>query len=461
MKIVIDNLREFEKIVGRDWVITERKSMEPYLKDETPEPMRPQASDDLILVKPSSTQEVSNILKLANAKRVPVFPVGGRTGLVGGSVPTEPGIILSLERMNKIQTDRDNLMAISEAGATLGDLVKAAEAADLFFPPHPGDEGAQIGGLIATNAGGVRAVKYGVMRNYVKGVEAVLPTGAIVNFGGRLLKNNTGYDLMQLVMGSEGTLCVITKAVIKLYPKSLFAATLVAPFESRLDAIASVQAILKSGAMPLAIEYIEVGELNQAAEHLGETWPVQEGKAQLITILMEPNENEMLSGCERISNVCEQNSSGEVMLAETKEEQEKILRIRSNIYTTLKPQIVDILDVTVPPSRLGDLMNLVDGIAQRYSIYLPVYGHAGDGNLHVHIMKQEGRELPIKEIKREIYKASIDLGGVITGEHGVGKIRSGELDLVLSKTHLALLKGVKRLFDPNNILNPGKVLPPN
>jgi len=461
MKIVIDNLREFEKIVGRDWVITERKSMEPYLKDETPEPMRPQASDDLILVKPSSTQEVSNILKLANAKRVPVFPVGGRTGLVGGSVPTEPGIILSLERMNKIQTDRDNLMAISEAGATLGDLVKAAEAADLFFPPHPGDEGAQIGGLIATNAGGVRAVKYGVMRNYVKGVEAVLPTGAIVNFGGRLLKNNTGYDLMQLVMGSEGTLCVITKAVIKLYPKSLFAATLVAPFESRLDAIASVQAILKSGAMPLAIEYIEVGELNQAAEHLGETWPVQEGKAQLITILMEPNENEMLSGCERISNVCEQNSSGEVMLAETKEEQEKILRIRSNIYTTLKPQIVDILDVTVPPSRLGDLMNLVDGIAQRYSIYLPVYGHAGDGNLHVHIMKQEGRELPIKEIKREIYKASIDLGGVITGEHGVGKIRSGELDLVLSKTHLALLKGIKRLFDPNNILNPGKVLPPN
>jgi len=461
MKIVIDNLREFEKIVGRDWVITERKSMEPYLKDETPEPMRPQASDDLILVKPSSTQEVSNILKLANAKRVPVFPVGGRTGLVGGSVPTEPGIILSLERMNKIQTDRDNLMAISEAGATLGDLVKAAEAADLFFPPHPGDEGAQIGGLIATNAGGVRAVKYGVMRNYVKGVEAVLPTGAIVNFGGRLLKNNTGYDLMQLVMGSEGTLCVITKAVIKLYPKSLFAATLVAPFESRLDAIASVQAILKSGAMPLAIEYIEVGELNQAAEHLGETWPVQEGKAQLITILMEPNENEMLSGCERISNVCEQNSSGEVMLAETKEEQEKILRIRSNIYTTLKPQIVDILDVTVPPSRLGDLMNLVDEIAQRYSIYLPVYGHAGDGNLHVHIMKQEGRELPVKEIKREIYKASIDLGGVITGEHGVGKIRSGELDLVLSKTHLALLKGVKRLFDPNNILNPGKVLPPN
>ncbi len=461
MKIVIDNLREFEKIVGRDWVITERKSMEPYLKDETPEPMRPQASDDLILVKPSSTQEVSNILKLANAKRVPVFPVGGRTGLVGGSVPTEPGIILSLERMNKIQTDRDNLMAISEAGATLGDLVKAAEAADLFFPPHPGDEGAQIGGLIATNAGGVRAVKYGVMRNYVKGVEAVLPTGAIVNFGGRLLKNNTGYDLMQLVMGSEGTLCVITKAVIKLYPKSLFAATLVAPFESRLDAIASVQAILKSGAMPLAIEYIEVGELNQAAEHLGETWPVQEGKAQLITILMEPNENEMLSGCERISNVCEQNSSGEVMLAETKEEQEKILRIRSNIYTTLKPQIVDILDVTVPPSRLGDLMNLVDGIAQRYSIYLPVYGHAGDGNLHVHIMKQEGRELPVKEIKREIYKASIDLGGVITGEHGVGKIRSGELDLVLSKTHLALLKGIKRLFDPNNILNPGKVLPPN
>ncbi|RJS87798.1 FAD-binding oxidoreductase [Candidatus Bathyarchaeota archaeon] len=182
---MIENLKD---IVGEEWVVTKREYMESYLRDETPDALRPSAADDLILVKPSSTDEVSQILKAANDMRIPVFPVGGRTGLVGGCVPTERGIILSLERMNKIEVDRENLMAVAEAGATLGDLIKAADDADLFFPLHPGDEGAQIGGLISTNAGGVRAVKYGVMRNYVKGVEVVLPTGEILNLGGMLLK---------------------------------------------------------------------------------------------------------------------------------------------------------------------------------------------------------------------------------------------------------------------------------
>ena len=453
-------LKKLEETVGKDWVVTEREFMENYLQDETPESVRPSAANDLILVKPSSTEEVSQILKLANQEKIPVFPVGGRTGLVGASVPTEPGIILSLERMKKIEIDRQNLMAIVEAGATLGELIEASEAAGLFFPLHPGDEGAQIGGLIATNAGGVRAVKYGVVRNYVKGIEAVLPTGEVLNLGGRLIKNNAGYDLMHLIIGSEGTLCVVTKAVIKLYARSKFSATLIVPFQRRFDAIKSVQAILQSGVVPLAIEYVELKEINQAAEHLNEEWPVQEGKAQLMLILTAISEDELLSACEKISEVCEKNGSGETVIAETKEEQDKILRVRSNIYTTLKPQMIDILDVTVPPSRLGDLMNAVDEIARKHETHLPVYGHAGDGNLHIHIMKEEDKPPDYaSKVKREIYDAGIRLGGVMTGEHGIGKIRVDEFALTIGEKELSLMKGIKKLFDPNNILNPGKVIP--
>jgi len=455
-----DIIKKLEEIVGQEWVITEREYMESYLRDETPDVLRPSAAEDLILVKPSSTKEVSQILKAANQMRVPVFPVGGRTGLVGGCVPTDPGVILSLERMNRIEVDKENLMAIAEAGATLADLIKAADEADLFFPLHPGDEGAQIGGLVSTNAGGVRAVKYGVMRNYVKGVEAVLPTGEILNLGGLLIKNNTGYDLMHLIIGSEGTLCVITKVIIKLYPKSGYSVTLVLPFDSRTDAIRTVPKILQSGVTPLAIEYVGIKELNKAAEHLSEEWPIQTANAQLIIILSGSSEDEVYSDCEKISEIAEENNAGEAVIAETREEQERILRIRSNIYTALKPNMVDILDITVPMSRLGDLMNEIDRIAEKYGAYLPVYGHAGDGNLHIHVMKVDG-EVPgyVEEIENEIYSISLRLGGVITGEHGVGKIRIGKLRKALTEKEISLMKGIKRIFDPNNILNPGKVLP--
>ncbi|MEM1607365.1 MAG: FAD-binding oxidoreductase [Candidatus Bathyarchaeia archaeon] len=447
-------IEDLKGIVGERWVITQRELMESYLRDETPDPVRPKPAENLVLVKPSSTEEVSLILKIANDGRIPVFPVGGRTGLVGGSVPTEPGIILSLERMNRIEVDRDNLMAVAEAGATLGELIKAAEDAGLFFPPHPGDEGAQIGGLIATNAGGARAIKYGVMRNYVRGLEVVLPTSEVLWLGGKTLKNNVGYDLMQLIIGSEGTLCVITKAVIRLFPKSKCMVTLVIPFNKRSDALKSVPAILRSGVMPLAVEYVQINEVLEAARHLNESWPVQRGFAQLIIILDGMSQEEVLGACEEISKICEANNALDIFLAETSEEQSRILRIRSNIYTALKPNMVDILDVTVPPSRLEELMDEVDAIGSKYGVYLPAYGHAGDGNLHVHIMKDVGNEHVAKKIKDEIYEEAIRLGGTITGEHGLGKIRLENLQMVLSEKHLDLLRSIKRVFDPNNILNP-------
>jgi len=443
-----------KRALGDEWVVTDRDLIEGYAYDETPEPIRPKAAEHLVLVKPASTEEVSRVLKIANEYRVPVFPVGGRTGLVGGCIPTKPGIVLSLERMNKIEVDRENLMAVAEAGATLRDLVKAAEGAGLFFPPHPGDEGAQIGGLIATNAGGVRAVKYGVMRNYVRGLEVVLPTGEVLRLGGKLLKNNAGYDLMQLFIGSEGTLGVITKAVIRLFPRSRYMVTLIVPFSSRADALRAVPEVLRSGAMPLAIEYVQLEEVKRAAEYMGEKWPVEEGPAQLIIILDGMRLEEVLHACDEVARICEARGAIKVLVVDSPREQDRVLRIRGNIYTAIKRDLLDILDVAVPPAKLGDLMDAVDEVASRYGVDLPIYGHAGDGNLHVHIMKgARGLEV-VDMIRQEVYKAVVRLGGTITGEHGVGKLRAKSLDLFLSEKHIEIMRKIKRIFDPNGILNP-------
>ncbi|HDD33934.1 MAG TPA: FAD-binding oxidoreductase [Thermofilaceae archaeon] len=453
-------IEELKGIVGEEWVVEEVERIQRYLVDETAEPVRPSPSLDVVLAKPKTTDEVSRILKLANKYGIPVFPRGGGTGLVGGCIPTSRGIILSLERMDAIEIDRENLMAVAEAGVTLGKLIEEAERAGLFFPPHPGDEGAQVGGLIACNAGGARAVRTGVMRNYVLGLEVVLPTGEILELGGRILKNNTGYNLMQLFIGSEGTLGVITKAVIRLYPRFGATVTMIVPFNSRRDALRSVPAILQGGIVPLAIEYVERDLVERSAKRLGLTWPCKEGEAFLMIILAEASEEAVYLQCEKIDAICKENGALEPLVAESRREQEEILKIRSEIYTTLKPDTVDILDVVVPPARISDFMDAIDELEKRYGIYIPVYGHAGDGNLHPHIMKVDGWTAEQYErVKRDVYEIAVKLGGKITGEHGIGAIRKSYLRLCLSDEEIRIMKDIKRLLDPNNILNPGKVIP--
>ena len=453
-------VEEIKKVVGDEWVIRDPEKIKGYLTDETAEPVRPEPCLEVVVVKPASTEEVSEVLKIANKYRIPVFPRGGGTGLVGGCIPIRKGIVLSLERMNKIEVDVDNLMAIAEAGATLRDLIEAAEKAGLFFPPHPGDEGAQIGGLIACNAGGARAVKTGVMRNYVKGLEVVLPTGEILWLGGKLVKNNAGYDLMQLIIGSEGTLAVITKAVIRLYPRYEATATLIIPFNNRKDAVRAAPKILQSGVIPLALEYVERELVEKSASMLRLKWPCEEGKAYLLVILAEQSEEALMTLCEKVMNVCLEAGSLEPLIAERRDEQENILKIRSEIYTALKPETVDILDVAVPPALMGELMDRIDEIAERYGTYIPAYGHIGDGNLHPHIMVREGwPQERYDAIRSEIYKAAVEMGGTITGEHGIGAIRRDSLRIFLSYKEIEIMKQIKRIFDPNNILNPGKVLP--
>ncbi len=454
-------VKELISITGEDWVVTQPEQLKNYINDETPRPAAPQASEDVILIKPENSGQIASILKLANRKEIPVIPRGGGTGLCGGAIATAPSVILSLERLNKIiELDEANMMITSQAGVTLDALFdRVEETEDLFFPPHPGDVGAQVGGLVAANAGGARAVTYGVIRNYVKGMKVVLPTGEEIKLGGKVLKNNTGYDLMHLLIGSEGTLGIITEVTLRLYPKPKESATLVISYPDRHRAIATVPALLKEGIMPLAVEYVEKDLIEESADHLGKKWPAKEGEAFLIIIITGNYEEELYSLGEAISAISEENDNLDILFAARRQEQDNILDIRSNIYTALEEDTADILDVTVPPAGIGKLMDRIDAIGQEVGTHIPMYGHAADGNLHPHIMKVNG-ETPhyFEEAKERIYKETIELGGVITGEHGVGSTRVKNLSLMHGQKEIGLMKGIKRVFDPNGILNPGKVV---
>ncbi|MCD6303206.1 MAG: FAD-binding oxidoreductase [Anaerolineae bacterium] len=438
------NVDALKKIVGDEWVVTKRDQITSYLADETYLGVLPKPADNVVVVKPANAEEISAILKLANEEKTPVYPRGGGTGLVGAAVPTRDGIVLSLERLDKIiEVDKDNMMVVSEAGVTLEHLLKEVEDNDLLFPPHPGDEGAQVGGMIACNAGGTRAVKYGVVRNYVKGMEVVLPTGEIVQMGGKLLKNNTGLDLMHLIIDSEGILGIITKATLRLYPKFGATATLVVSYDDRRAAIATVPKILQAGIIPMAIEYTEKSLMEDTANHVNMTWPAKQGSAQLIIIMAEANDDQLYSMCEQLSEIADKNGAVDVLMAETSAEQAVILKIRSEVGNAMKPRNADALDVTVPPAAIPDLLDAIDAVGEKYGIFIPVVGHAGDGNLHPNLEWEFEKRGVLKDAKNEIYAAALKLGGVVSGEHGMGKTRLPQMEMS---------------FDPNNILSPDNAI---
>ena len=448
-----------KKIVGEDWVVTARDQMQTYLYDETTPYQRVEPAEDVVVVKPATAEEISKIMKLANRDLTPVYPRGAGTGLVCGAVPTQDGIVISMERFDKVEEiDKDNLMVVAGAGVTLAQLLEAVEEADLLFPPHPGDEGAQVGGMIAANAGGSRAVKYGVVRQYVKGLEVVLPNGEIAHMGGKLLKNNTGLGLMHLMIDSEGILGIITKATMRLYPKFSGTATLVVSFENRHDAIATVPKILQSGVIPMAIEYVDHNVIELSAENLGMKWPAQTGIAHLILILAGANEDDVYFQAETMSEVCQANGAVDVLIAERREEHAEILKIRSEVYSAMKPRIAGDSDITVPPASLGQMLDALDEIAKKYDTTIYTIAHAGDGNFHPYMLKELIERGTAEEVKEAIYKEAVKLGGVITGEHGVGKIRLKYLEYMMEPAQEEIMRGIKKVFDPNKILNPGNAI---
>jgi len=455
---VINRLKE---IVGDEWVVTALEQKERYLQDETEPLLKLEPNKESVVVKPENSNEISRIMKLANEEKVPVIARGGGTGVVNGAVPIQPSIVISLERFNKIiEVDEDNLMVTCEAGVTLRDLLdRLNQVEGLFFPVHPGDEGAQIGGMVATNAGGVRAIRHGIMRNHVKGLEVVLPTGEILNLGGKLIKNVAGYETLHFMVGSEGTLGIITKVILRLYPEPKYSATLLFSFDDRKEAIKIVPQILKKGLDPLAIEYIDREMAELSAKQLGLTWPAKKGKVDIMVILSEFKENDLYDKSVAIDEIAKEFNCVDSIIAETKKDQEDILAIRSNIYEATKHLIVDALDMAVPPANIADFMEDLDSIYKKYGLSFSAYGHAGDGNIHTYVYKVNGEKPAYyEETLEEFYKAAVKYGGTMSAEHGTGKLRKKYLHLQFSDKEIELWKGIKKVFDPNGILNPGTIV---
>lgn len=453
-KNIIEKLIE---IVGNDYVISDKENIKGYLYDETEPRIRPVANEDCVVVKPKNPEEISEIIKLANRNLTTVVVRGGGTGLCGAAIPIEPSIILSMERFKSIiELDERNFIITLESGVTLGEMTEFLKKNNsLYFPCHPGDESAQMGGLAVENAGGARAVKHGVMRNHIKGLEVVLPTGEIQTFGGKLPKNNAGYDLMQLIIGSEGTLGIVTKIMLKLYPEEKFSGTLLVSFDNCDQATEASTKVLKEGIVPLSIEYLDRSIALCSADHLGEEWPLKEGNVDLMFILSEDNEDSLYEICGIIEEICSNAGALETLIADNAKDQARILNIRSNTYTATKPILVDSLDIAVPPAFMPELMRNFKQIGEKYNATIDTVGHIGDGNVHNNIYLIDGKVPPYYEaMKEELYKMAIAGGGTITGEHGIGKTRRKNLPLQFSEVQINLMRGIKKLFDPNNILNP-------
>jgi glycolate oxidase len=460
-------IAELRAVLGGEAVVTEREKMIDYSHDEFSQEDIAHFPD--VVVKPVNTAQVSGILKLASSRRVPVTARGGGTGLVGGCVPVCGGILLSLEKMNKVlEVDTANLMAVVEAGTTLTDFYAAIESAGFFFPPHPGDESATIGGVVAANAGGSRAVKYGVARNFVRGVEAVTAGGTVLEIGGKLMKSSTGYSLLNLLIGSEGTLAIITKAVINLLPSPGLMYTLVVPYAGLEDAIATVPDILRNRIIPLAVEFIEDTPVRITEEFIDKRWPASGGAAHLMIMLEGGGEEELLKAAEKVSEICSAHNAVDVFVAEEREKQRTVLDIRSNIYEAMRSRMLEILDVCVPRASIADFVNEVHRLEPEFGTWLPVYGHAADGNVHVHIMKGRWaggswKEIPdwkstYSPLRDRIHSIGKKYGGTVSGEHGIGLIKKGYMEQFLGKEQVELMRSIKRLFDPQGILNPGKVI---
>ena len=457
-KMIIDKMIE---IVGEDYVIDDLDKKLMYLYDQSEEHTMPKADESSIVVKPKDAMEISLIMKYANDNKINVVVRGGGTGLVGACVPTQKSIIVSMERLNKIiEIDKNNMVAVLEGGVTLFELLEELEKYDgICFPVHPGDEGAQIGGMVATNAGGARAVRHGVMRKHVMGLEVVLANGEILNLGGKLIKNNAGYNLMNLLIGSEGTLGTITKVILKIYSEEKYTATIIAPFEKFDDASHTVIEIINSGIIPLAIEYQDKHLFTDTAEMLGTKWQAEKGNADLMIIISEKTEEMLWESCRRINEICSNNNSYELLYAGKKDEQEELLKIRSQSYECVKHIVGMSFDMAVPVSEVPSFLKELKGLAAFYNTQTNVTAHIADGNIHNDIILVDGK-IPsyAEEFKNKMYEACFKRGGTITGEHGIGKVRVKDLLLQKDSIEIELMKNIKRAFDPNNILNKDTVL---
>lgn len=461
-------LKSLSDIVGETNVITDRDRLDAYSHDEFA--LTEIACIPGAVVRPASTEEAAAVMRLAHQERIPVTPRGGGTGLCGGCVPTPGGLVLSLERMNRIiEIDSANQMAVVEAGLPLVDFYKAVQDAGLYFPPHPGDESAVMGGLVATNAGGARAVKYGVVRSYIRGLEVVLPTGRIIRPGGKLMKSSTGYSLLHLLIGSEGTLGVVTRVIVQLMPPPPNSRSLIVPYERLEDAIETVPLLIQRKILPLAVEFIPKEVIRITEKMMNKAWPSPLGNFDLLIILDAASPQEMDRLSETVAEICLEKDALDVFVADSPQKQEQVLSIRSKMYESIKDRNIETLDIVVPRAEIARHIKKVLEVQERFGLWLPTYGHAADGNVHTHIMSarlENGKIIPVPEeewsvkldrIREALYRDARERGGLISGEHGIGLVKKPFLQVAIDEDEMSLMRGIKAVFDPHGIMNPGKI----
>jgi glycolate oxidase len=452
-----DVLVSLREIVGAENVLVDDERVEPYAQDAVKEKFPPEA-----VLLPASAEEVSRILKLANERRFPVTARGGGVGYTGGAVPVEGGVVVGTDRMNRIhEINADDLYAVTEPGVTTYALQQAVEARGLFYPPDPASyKNSFVGGNIAENAGGIRSAKYGVTKHYVLGLEVVLPTGEIVRAGGRVTKNVVGFDLTGLLCGSEGMLGIITEATLKLLPLPEATRTVRATFRTMREACACVPRFNRAKVVPVAVEVLDRNSIEAVETEFAFGFGDEAGALLLVSVDGHAEDVERDSAI--VERVVRDGGGFDVVRSRTREEEEKLWDVRRALSPAIKKfgTMKFNEDVVVPRSRVPDLIERVVEIGKRFDTFVVNFGHAGDGNIHVNFMcDRDDREAMkrAREAVRETFAVAVDLGGTISGEHGIGYVKAPYLSMALDAATIEMMKKIKRALDPNGILNPGKM----
>ncbi len=452
----------FQSIVGAEFVFNDTETISAFAKDETEDLF---FAPDLV-IKPKTTAEIAAIMKVCNKHKIPVTPRGAGTGLSGGALPRFGGIVLSTERLNSIiEIDAQNLQVTTEPGVITEVLQNAVKEKGLFYPPDPSSRGSCfIGGNIAENSGGPKAVKYGVVKDYVLNLELVLPTGEVIWTGANVLKNSTGYNLTQLIVGSEGTLGIVTKIVLKLLPYPKHELLMLAPFKDLEKAGAAVSEIFRAGITPSAMELVEIDALKIVSRYVDSAAvKIEDDVAAHLIIEVDGNHEEtLMQEMEKITRVLEAFDCGEVLFADDERQKAELWKLRRRVAEAVKADGYTIEeDTVVPRAKLPALIKAVKDLCKQYNFHAVCYGHAGDGNLHIRIKKPgciySLNNPEVVPALRALFETVKNLGGTISGEHGIGLVQKEYMDIVFDPAAIQLMKGIKQVFDPNNILNPGKI----
>ena len=465
-KISPDIITELKNILGARFVVyDDPEKLEPYSHDEIAEKAYAHMPD--VVVKPRTADEIAAIMKLANRANIPVTPRGAGSGLSGGAVPLHGGILMSSERMNEIlEIDTENMVAVVEPGVITNDLNNKLKDDGLWFAGYPMSlESCFIGGNVAENAGGGKAVKYGVTERYIIGLELVTPEGNIISLGGKIVKNVVGYDLIKLMVGSEGTLGIFTKIFIRLQPLPTGRVDLLVPFKDAETAIKMVPTIMTMGRIiPTAVEFMDQLSFQTSYKYLNEHLPHEDAGAMLLIEVDGNNAEQLEKEYEKIGELCLDNGAIDVFVADNVTTQERVWSIRRNIaeaFMVYSP-VQSLEDIVVPVVNIPKILPELAIIAEKYNVLIPCYGHAGDGNLHATIVKKPEMDSTawdkcLPRILTEMYAKTVAFGGTISGEHGIGHKRKQFLGQALEPATIELMKRIKQSFDPNNILNPGKI----